>query len=717
MTVTKHNYCIVLDERGAVCSLVSNGKEFITRRLPLFQFRLGIGEQAPTITADDALEITADGQENRVVYHYRYTELNLSVTVTFGQQIAFAFAFENHTGTPIEWVDLPQLALPNDLVAKGGTGRLLMNINEGLLLENLGAKEAFAPYAHKAPEYPSQGLYCVFPAVVQSQFVAYYDDTAGLYMGATDEERTFKGVDFAPLEGDALQPFFRLFPGCETTETDFTLPYTVVVELFQGDWYTAAEIYRTWLETHLPEGMCKMADNPSLPDWYTDSPLVVTYPVQGAFDTDAVIPNRMFPYHNALPHLDRFASITNSRIMALLMHWEGTAPWAPPYVWPPVGGEEMLRSFCDALHERQFLLGLYCSGISYTLQSNLNDYNDEERYRAQNLQSIVCVPPNDGEPVSRTCQAQRKSYDMCISQPFTKQVIQEEVEKIVSTGVDYIQVLDQNHGGTPYLCYSHRHGHPPLPGGWIVEHMTDLLRRLTAVTKGQALLGCESAAAEPYMPYLCLSDNRYNLNYYVGHPVPLYAYLYHEYIYNFTGNGVCSSEVHDHRRSPEGFMLRLAHGCLAGDLLTLTVNQDGKIMWSWGERDMDYRPDEAAVLDFARMATGYRRGVGKPYLTFGRMVRPCPVKADAVGLYSTFSNNPVYHPAVLTTAFAANDGTQAQFLATYRNDEETCTVDLTNTGGATMLDENGAVLAELPAEKVTLTLPAHSLRMLTLRQK
>lgn len=716
MTVTHQSYRITLDERGAVCSLVAHGKEMIVRRLPLFAFRLGVGPDAPTVTSDQALDVTVQQLEGQAAFTYHYQELTFTVTVAFDRQVAFSFRFSNHTGTPIEWVDIPQIALPNDLVARGGSGRLLMNINEGLLLENLAAKEAFAPYAHKAPEYPSQGLYCVFPAVVQSQFLAYYDDIAGLYIAATDEDRSFKGVDFAPLGEEAIQPFFRLFPGIKADQTDFSLPYQVVLEPFHGDWYTAAELYRSWLEAHRPRGLRKVAGNRELPTWYTDAPLVVTYPVQGAFDTDEMVSNRLFPYSNALPHLDRIADKTGSRIMALLMHWEGTAPWAPPYVWPPVGGEEMLRDFCDALHERRFLLGVYCSGISYTLHSNLNDYNAEERYRAEKIDRIVCMPPHSDQPTSLICQAQRKSYDMCISQPFTKQVILNEVEKIVSTGVDYIQVLDQNHGGTPYLCYSSRHKHPPLPGGWIVSHMTSLLRRLTALTKGTALLGCESGAAEPYLPYLNLSDNRYNLNYYVGHPVPLYAYLYHEYAYNFTGNGVCSSEVHDHRRSPDSFLMRLAYGCLAGDLMTLVINQDGHIMWSWCDRNTEYLPCEEAVLDFVRIATAYKREVGKPYLTFGRMVRPCPVESERVGMYSTFSNNPTYHPAVLTTAYVAKDGSMAQFLATYRTQEESCSIDLTGTDGAELVDETGEILAVLPADKVPLTLPPHSLRMLTIKK-
>ena len=68
-----------------------------------------------------------------------------------------------------------------------------------------------------------------------------------------------------------------------------------------------------------------------------------------------------------------------TKILVLLMHWEGTAPWAPPFVWPPYGGEEMLKSFIQKLHDQGHLLGVYLSGIGFTEQSNLiAEYNNEQ---------------------------------------------------------------------------------------------------------------------------------------------------------------------------------------------------------------------------------------------------------------------------------------------------------------------------------------------------
>ncbi len=729
MTVTKSNYQTTLDEKGAITSLVGYGKELVAQRLPLFRFRFGRGPEATHFTSDEADSIVLTQEDDRVILQYRYAQpavhikgpetqpadLLFTVTIRFLKRMTFHMTLENETNICVEWIDFPQIALPNDLVQTGGSGRLLMDMNEGLLIEDLGAKEAFYPYACKDPEYPSMGLNCVFPAVVQSQFLAYYDDTAGLYMAAEDKARRIKGIDFAPIGDTAIQPRFRLYPGVSGVCRFYALPYPMVLDVFQGDWYTAAEKYRQWFETHLPKGLMRVEDNPTLPAWYTDSPLVVTYPVQGTHDMDEARPNRLFPYNNALPHLDAIAEKTGSRLMALLMHWEGTAPWAPPYVWPPLGGEAMLREFSDELHRRHFLLGVYCSGISYTVHSNINDYNMEDTIDQQRLQRHMCAPPDGGEVVSRICQAQRKSYDMCIARPFTKQELCREAEKMVTSGLDYIQILDQNHGGTPYFCYSDRHGHPPVPGGWMVNHMTAFLKRLKAVVGNDVLLGCESAAAEAYLPYLSLSDNRFNLNYGVGRPVPLYGYLYHEYLCNFSGNSVSSNDVLDRHRSPHVYLHRLAHSCLAGDLLTLVIDQDGHIMWSWGDRDHEDLPDEKAILDFVRVVTAYRRGCGKPYLVYGRMVRPCPVESEEVPLHRPWGTNGVPYPAVMSTAFRASDGTTAQFLATYRTVEETCTVDLTSTGGADLIDEQGIVLATLPADKVTLALPPHCIRMLKWR--
>ena len=44
---------------------------------------------------------------------------------------------------------------------------------------------------------------------------------------------------------------------------------------------------------------------------------------------------------------------------------------------------------------------------------------------------------------------------------FTINTITEQVELMAGAGIDYIQLMDQNHGGTSYFCYSKKHNHPP----------------------------------------------------------------------------------------------------------------------------------------------------------------------------------------------------------------------------------------------------------------
>ncbi len=706
------------DSTGKILSMVSHTKEFVAKKIPLFCFRLRKGREVFVYNSDEALKIESSNTKTSAKFVYSGFDdfdITFNVTVNFTHRAEFKMSYRNNTGLCVEWVNFPQIAVPNDLIKTGGSGNLIIDLNEGLLIDDISEKQRTSQF-YKELEYPSQGLYAMFPAVVESQFLAYYDDACGLYIAAEDKERAIKGIDFEPLDNDAIRMHLRLYPGVEACVKDFDFGFLVVMENFEGAWESAAELYRTWFQNNLPCGLVKVKDNKALPKWYTDSPLIVTYPMQGIHDMDTPIPNRLFPYENALPYLDEFSKETNSRIMAILMHWEGTAPWCPPYVWPPLGGADALQSFAQKLHDRDFLLGVYCSGLGYTLCSNLNEYSMQEVYEKQNLEQYMCADAENWRVISNICQAIRISKDLCVSREFSKDILVKEAEKMASVDLDYIQILDQNHGGTPYFCYSDKHGHPPVPGKWMVQHMTELLQRLKAAVGEKILLGCESAAAESYIPYLMLSDNRFNINYNIGRPVPLYSYIYHEYLHNFSGNSVSSLNFIDIHKSPECHLMRIAYSFLAGDLMTLVINQDGEIVWSWGQRDFSVLPQKAPILKFVKSATAYRRGVGKEFLVFGRMIKACEVTCEKVLMVKPnredYDN---YYPVVLTSAWCNDKGQKAQFFANYTDRDRECSVDLTCTQGADLVDSDGNIRCSFDAKEVSIKVESQTVAMLLLK--
>ena len=713
MVIDNKGYRLELNEKGAIASLVSEGKEFVGYVMPLFGARLRKNGKTVILSSDNAQKVEFVQAEVGINIKYSGFEKDVCFDVKLipGDRLEWYISFENNSDMLVEWIEFPQIAVPNDLARKGGSGYIVLDINEGLLIDDIEMREK-CPFRYYSPEYPSVGLAGAFPAVVESQFVSYYDDTKGLYLAAEDAQRSYKSVE-AYSVGDGIKLQMRLYPGVGYDVNYFAFDFPVVFDFFDGDWQDAAELYRAWFENNLPSGLKSVEEEKGLPEWYYDSPLIVTYPVQGIHDMDTPAPNKLFPYENALPFLDGIAKETDSRVMSLLMHWEGTAPWAPPYVWPPLGGEEMLAEYCRKLHERSFLLGVYCSGAGFTIHSNLNDYNNEEQIKRENLKQYMCAPDDGSEIRSNICQGQRKSYDMCVSQKFTKDILRKEAEKMASSGLDYIQILDQNHGGTPYLCYSDSHGHPPVPGFWMVKGMKELLCGLKETVGDNVLLGCESAAAESYIPYLKLSDNRFNLNYLCGIPVPVYAYIYHKYLHNFSGNSVCSLDIIDIAKSPDCHLMRVAYSFLAGDLMTLVINQDGEVVWSWGERDFSVLPERAPLMAFIKNATAYRRGAGKKYLVFGEMIKPCTLECEKVKMHKVNLDYYTEYPAVLTSAWRASDTSKAQFIANYLTRDVQCTVTLPD-GGAKLIDQKGNTVKTIDSGRSEITVPASSVMMLLL---
>lgn len=648
---------------GAVTSLKLNGKEYIHAPVSLFEISLlDTDGMRVRYTANDAANVSeVDGG---YVYSGFPTNLRVRVEIGNGFPLTFGIAVENGSDRLVEWADCPRFCLP-PLKRNGGEGTVLFPYNEGMLVDDIDRKEA-GPSRYAEPVYPSFARYCVFPNMLESQFDCWLGDGMGIYIGMHDVARGVKQIDIRPYGGGILTVAKSFAAG------DFGRGYgrefPVVLDFFEGDWMTGALIYREWFEKNLPAGVTKTRDaTDSLPDWYADSPLVVTYPVRGIHDMDEMTPNALFPYENALPYLDEIAEKTGCRLMALLMHWEGTAPWAPPYVWPPYGGVDCFNRFRDELHGRGHLLGVYCSGFGYTLESNLLPFNLRDEIEREGLLDAMTAGEDGKVRICNTCTGQRKGYDLCVANDKAQNVLARAYQPLFTAGIDYAQILDQNHGGGQYLCYARNHRHPPCPGNWMTSEMQSLLTGWNGLA-GRMLLGCESAASEPFIGNLRFSDNRFELNWGFGVPVPLYAFLYHEYLRNFMGNQ-CGTELDSHT---DTLRLRLAYSFTAGDALTLVLTPAGDLMCNWGTRDFKSHPDKEKALTFiASLQRLMKEGVSD-WLIAGKMIPARPFDC-AKSRYQTTQGTYVDIPDVMSSAWESEKG-RVQVFVNHKDAPVTVTV-------------------------------------------
>ncbi len=690
-----------LNAAGEVASLRFDKTEFVGGTVPtgLFeiQFRDFVGNPLRLNAADFAHVKIVDGSPTVIEFSRSSRLPRTAVTVTIsavgGESVWRLTVTRQNDDFKVEWIDFPRIRLNNH-----PDGKTLLPFAEGTLVADLKQRPPSGVFGCELTEYPMTGINSFYPGPAPMPMVAYYTPQAGLCCYCRDFRHGPKTVDVLLDGADSWRFMLQHFTGGEPE-----IGYETVIAGFHGGWQDAAQIYRDWLEANDPVLPAKLKN--TMPEWYAQAPVLLIYPVKGAgLDIGGVDPNEYFPYDNALPCIQKYQQLWGGPVMALLMHWEGTAPWAPPYVWPPFGGEEQLQSFAQKMHQKGNLVGLYGSGIGWTQKSMIDpSYDCTQKFVELELQNEICVGPR-GETFSRVCNGpcgQRIGYDLCPASQVTTAIVAGEIAAAANIKIDYLQYFDQNQGCAAPLCYAKDHRHPALPGAWETAAMQALLDR-AAGAAGNTVLGCENGAAEPYFKDCRLNDLRSHLAWGAGGvPVPLYSFLYHEYVSGFSGNGVCLSAWIDVEATPFFRQWELAWHFAFGNLLSVVLKDGGQIHWHWALPWSIPGPEQAPLSELVANLSFWKRNHAAEYLSWGKMQKAPRISCGVRDIY--LRNRPKVSCEAVIAAAWSYEGKHAVILVNFDRNAEPCRLDFDQTSAGTVIARNGRT--RFAGSSLSLTVP------------
>ncbi len=682
MVLTSKNTIVTLSNlNGSIMSYKVNGREICAEggdMRPLFTLKL-LDNDGNYIyyNSTEAETISIGELENEYVIRFNNIaqagiSARVNVSMDEKEHCHWHITVDNNTENILEWIEFPQITIPDCLKDNGGDSELFWPVVEGISISDKTIRGKIFEWLGYTEIGGQTGAYCGFyPGSCPMQFMSVYNDENGLYFGAHDCNHNPKTVEWR-IEKDGIALEYRLF--CGGAQGHFDAGFDMITAPVFDDWQSGAEIYRNWAEKNAIRPK-KLFERNDLPEWMDDSPVVMLYPVRGTIDHGDMTPNRYFPYTNVLPVASKYQEEMQSRIMALPMHWEGTAPWAPPYVWPPFGGEDMFKEFVDGLHSQGNLAGVYCSGIGWTTESLLEPSFDKSDKYDENL---MCRTPWGtveqskalGEPI-------RHGYDMCPESDRVAELVSSEVVSIASAGVDYAQYFDQNLGGMSCFCYGRDHGHPPAPGKWQNDAMKRIFEKVTGdlkAVKSDMIIGCEGAAGEPFVSQLPLNDLRFNVGYFFGKPVPAYSYIFHEYINNFMGN---QNTVHislSLDNNPYCVLFRIGYSFTAGDMITICLGDEDEIHWGWDVPWDVERPDQKTIITLIKNLNRWRRDK-KEFLRYGKMTVAKPLCGIEDFELTLSTGEKLVYPSLLTSRWISPEGKEAQIVVNYLPKEQTFSIE------------------------------------------
>ena len=373
----------------------------------------------------------------------------------------------------------------------GKVDKLVIPFMSGVELEN--PTVATSTVAQQDYVYPTSD--------VNMQFHAYYDEKSGVYFAHEDPTGAVKGVSTMPKRGD-LDAAYTTSVGRKNGNS-YTLSGVAAVEVFDGNWYDAAQIYRTFVQNHAMWAIRELPRKDT-PQWLREKVITVHANTRYNYTPDKMPPDMIkFQKYLELP---------------FFIHWNN---------WDDISKGSWPHFFAkDASLEAVKLLNNAGISSEVYIDTRLwaeNDGPDRrsvwmykpfgERYAVRTAENNIpfetyTVWFHEPGPGKRGWYSERHRYAvLCPAARGWQEWILWLCERVAGygfTGIYHDQVM----AAAPHLCFNAEHGH--LPGdaqAWVRDGYYPMLRKVRDEIKKRYPDATHSTEdfAEAYMPLFDMS--------------------------------------------------------------------------------------------------------------------------------------------------------------------------------------------------------------------
>lgn len=571
---------------------------------------------------------------------------------------------------------------------------------------------------------PSQSITSPFNApknafwTTFTQFHAYYThDNVGLFFSTRDPNHyrsKYKGY-----AADGTQMMFASGEYGENPSTldDFEFPYPHVIGVFEGDWYDAVQLHRSWVQTTPIVSAGKLSARTDIPLWFKEMGMhllqnydaaqlnVAAPPLPGPVAFFTKVHEYYLPCaeYSPIPASCTASSVSPEKMMLFNWNWnmneydDTTDTWSynPAATENEAYGEYVPYPTAPAFAAALAMNNIQLSGYTLSFGTSVNGPSYGPPI---NLSTEACINPI-GNPVLTTEGAPPGSDNISMMDPSSTkwQTHYANIAKnnMAANGMKGIY-LDN-----PYWvsqgCYNPSATHNKGQGGeYIFKGYQDLMNQIRSTAR-QADPEFVLFFEQGIETYLSSADGFSNYgqsdppldfaNSSAQTPIPLMETLYHDYIPFLVGNeypNVALQNYNAYITTPPKFQeainAMLASGYVRGKI---PLSSEPYMLVPGALHDGTANEFDL-YTEYLKLLVKVRKSEAKKYMVYGQLLRPLPTSQLGVGAdYSyTITSNPPgdtfthSQPPILHSMWRAEDGKVGLLLLNYTNDAQNATLNI-----------------------------------------